>query len=376
MTARCGVRREFWSGRRVLVTGHTGFKGGWLSLWLQMLGASVVGVALEPPTEPALFDAARVGVGMEHLVADIRDFAAIERLIVEAAPEIVIHMAAQPLVRQSYVDPIETYGTNVMGTVNVLEGARRAGSVRAIVNVTTDKCYENREWLWGYRENEPMGGHDPYSSSKGCAELVSSAFRNSFLAAEGIALATARAGNVIGGGDWAKDRLVVDVLRALTAEIPVLIRNPEAIRPWQHVLEPVSGYLQLAQALFEHGATFAEAWNFGPADTDAQPVQWVVEQLCDAWGRSARWQMQPGEHPHEATYLKLDISKARQRLDWSPRWTLDEALRQTVDWHKGWLRGEDMRSLTFEQISRYAGLEAIEEEVSGSPSHLGKSPVE
>ncbi|MEH3158268.1 MAG: CDP-glucose 4,6-dehydratase [Sphingomonas taxi] len=347
------VRCDFWRGKRVLLTGHTGFKGGWLSLWLQSMGAELRGVALAPPTSPAFFDAARVSEGMDHQVADIRDIDRVCHLVAEWQPTIVIHMAAQPLVRLSYQQPVETYATNVMGTVHVLEAARRAGSVRAIVNVTTDKCYENREWVWGYREDEPMGGHDPYSNSKGCAELVSSAYRRSFLAAEGIAMATARAGNVIGGGDWAADRLVPDVLRGLAAQQPVLIRNPHAIRPWQHVLEPLSGYLVLAQRLYEYGQTDAEGWNFGPRDSDAKPVQWIVEQMCEAWGQDAAWTLQPGDHPHEAAYLKLDISKAWQRLHWAPRWSLSVALSRIMEWHRAWLADADMRAVSLEQISGY-----------------------
>jgi CDP-glucose 4,6-dehydratase len=256
-------------------------------------------------------------------------------------------------VRLSYREPIETYATNVMGTVHVLEAARHAGTVKAIVNVTTDKCYDNREWAWGYRENEPMGGHDPYSSSKGCAELVSAAYRTSYLKDAGIALATARAGNVIGGGDWAADRLVPDILRALERRQPVLIRNPHAIRHWQHVLEPLSGYLLLAERLFTHGQTDAEGWNFGPLDEDAIPVQWIVENLCEQWGSGAHWTIEVGEHPHEAHFLKLDISKARQRLSWTPRWSLQTALSTITAWHRGWLEGRDMRAVCLEQISRF-----------------------
>lgn len=343
----------FWQGKRVLITGHTGFKGSWLSLWLQSMGAVVRGIALPPPTEPALFDVALVATGMEHEIADIRDFAAILPLVRDFAPEIIIHMAAQPLVRLSYKEPVQTYATNVMGTVHLLEAARAAGSVRAIVNVTTDKCYENREWDWGYRENEPMGGHDPYSSSKGCVELVSSAYRASFLTKEGIAMATARAGNVIGGGDWADDRLVPDVLRALERGVPVEIRNPVSIRPWQHVLEPLSGYLLLAERLYTEGAVWAEAWNFGPRDEDSKPVQWIVEHLCSDWGEGASWTQQPGAHPHEANYLKLDISKACNRLAWAPRWDLDEALARIIDWHRAWRDGADMRAICLGQISDY-----------------------
>lgn len=347
------IRSEFWLGKRVILTGHTGFKGGWLSLWLQSMGAVVRGIALPPPTEPAIFNVARVGEGMDHCIADIRDFAAVRSLMSDFKPEIVIHMAAQPLVRLSYQQPIETYATNVMGTVHVLEAARHAGSVRAIVNVTTDKCYENREWVWGYREDEPMGGHDPYSSSKGCAELVSSAYRKSFLREAGISMATARAGNVIGGGDWAIDRLVPDILRALERREPVLIRNPHAIRPWQHVLEPLSGYLLLAERLYENGQEDAEGWNFGPNDEDAQPVQWIVEHLCNIWGNGASWTRQPGEHPHEANFLKLDISKARQRLKWTPRWSLQTALSQITEWHQAWLDEQDMRAFSLKQIAQY-----------------------
>ncbi|WP_058936442.1 CDP-glucose 4,6-dehydratase [Roseateles depolymerans] len=344
---------DFWQGKRVLLTGHTGFKGSWLSLWLQSMGAVVRGLALPAPTEPALFNVARVAEGMEHRIADIRDLAAVQREFNDFRPEILFHMAAQPLVRLSYLQPVETYATNVMGTVHVLEAARQVGTVKAIVNITTDKCYENREWVWGYREDEPMGGHDPYSNSKGCAELVSSAYRRSFLKDAHIAMATARAGNVIGGGDWALDRLLPDVLRALEQREPVLIRNPHAIRPWQHVLEPLSGYLLLAERLYTHGQTDAEGWNFGPRDEDARPVQWIVEHLCSKWGKDAGWTLQPGEHPHEAHFLKLDISKARQRLQWAPRWSLEIALSRITEWHQAWLKGQDMRAFTLNQISQY-----------------------
>lgn len=344
---------DFWRGKRVLLTGHSGFKGSWLSLWLQAMGATLRGVALAPPTEPALFDVARVAEGMEHCIADIRDFAAVKAQVDEFRPEIVIHMAAQPLVRLSYSQPIETYATNVMGTVHVLEAARQAGSVKAIVNITTDKCYENREWVWGYREDEPMGGHDPYSNSKGCAELVSGAYRKSFFKDAGIAIATARAGNVIGGGDWAVDRLIPDILRALQEKRPVLIRNPHAIRPWQHVLEPLSGYLLLAERLYTNGQTDAEGWNFGPRDEDARPVQWIVEHLCENWSGGASWTLQPGNHPHEASFLKLDISKARQRLQWAPCWSLETALTRITEWHHAWLNGQDMKAVCLNQISQY-----------------------
>lgn len=347
----------FWRAKRVLLTGHTGFKGSWLSLWLQSMGATLRGLSLTPPTEPSLFYVARVAEGMDHQIADIRDYTAVKSAIHDFKPEIVVHMAAQPLVRLSYQQPIETYATNVMGTVHVLEAARHCGSVRAIVNITTDKCYENREWVWGYREDEPMGGHDPYSSSKGCAELVSSAYRRSFLNDAAVGMATARAGNVIGGGDWALDRLIPDVLRALQDKQPVLIRNPNAIRPWQHVLEPLSGYLLLAERLYTVGRTDAEGWNFGPKDEDARTVQWIVEHLCDEWADGASWTLQPGDHPHEASFLKLDISKARQRLQWAPRWSLETALNHITKWHQAWLSGQDMRAVCLDQISQYrAGL--------------------
>lgn len=349
------VDASTWAGKRVLLTGHTGFKGGWLALWLQAMGAKLCGLALAPPTTPALFDIAKIGTGMQHQLADIRDFDAVQAIVTAFQPEVVFHLAAQPLVRASYQQPILTYATNVMGTAHLLEAARQAGCVQAIVNVTTDKCYDNREQDAGYRETDPLGGRDPYSSSKACAELVSRAYRDAFLREAGIALATARAGNVIGGGDWATDRLVPDILHALERGQPVQIRNPQAIRPWQHVLEPLSGYLVLAQHLLADGQQDAEAWNFGPNDEDARPVQWVVEQLCSAWGDDARWILQPGEHPHEAHFLKLDISKTRQRLRWAPRWSLQTALQRTADWHRAWRQGADMRAVCLQQISGYLG---------------------
>ena len=346
----------FWRSKRVLITGHTGFKGSWLSLWLQSMGAQLQGIALAPPSTPALFNEANVAKGMEHQAADIRDYDKIKTLVAKFKPEVLIHLAAQPLVRLSYQQPVETYATNVMGTVHVMEAARHAGSVRAIVNITTDKCYENKDWAWGYREDESMGGHDPYSSSKGCAELVSSAYRKSFFKTEGIAMATARAGNVIGGGDWAIDRLIPDILRALERHQPVQIRNPLAIRPWQHVLEPLSGYLLLAERLYKNGQTDAEGWNFGPRDEDAQPVQWIVERLCETWGQGATWALQSGDHPYEANYLKLDISKAKQRLQWEPRWSLRHALEQITEWHRAWLSGDDMQAMCLQQINQYQNL--------------------
>jgi len=353
-----GVTPGFWLGKRVFLTGHTGFKGSWLSLWLQQLGAELTGYALQPPTQPNLFEKTRVGAGMTSVIGDIRDGAKLSEAMRNAAPDIVVHMAAQPLVRRSYVDPVETYSTNVMGTVHLLEAVRLCATVRAVVNVTTDKCYENREWLWPYRENEAMGGHDPYSSSKGCAELVTAAYRNSYFNSKSqtqrqLALASARAGNVIGGGDWAKDRLVPDILNAFSRGEPVMIRNPLAVRPWQHVLEPLRGYMTLAERLFSGGASFAEAFNFGPRDDDAQSVEWVVRQLATKWGDSAVWRLDGANHPHEASLLRLDVSKAVHRLAWWPTLNLDAGLQLTVDWARANLEGQDMRAYTRAQINDY-----------------------
>ena len=348
----------FWQGKRVFLTGHTGFKGGWLSLWLQQLGAEVTGYALEAPTTPSLFEVANVARGMVSIIGDVRDGEALKRAMAQARPEIVIHMAAQPLVRYSYVNPVETYATNVMGVVNLLEAVRATPGVRSVVNVTSDKCYENREWPWGYRENEAMGGYDPYSNSKGCAELVTAGYRSSFFNAEkyaehGIALGSGRAGNVIGGGDWALDRLIPDMLRAIGAGEPVMIRNPHSIRPWQHVLEPLSGYLTLAEKLYTEGPVHAEGWNFGPHDTDAKPVEWIIERMTQEWGAGASWSLDGQDHPHEATYLKLDCSKARGQLGWHPRWDIGQTIAKIVEWHKACDQGADMRAMTLAQITTY-----------------------
>ena len=351
------MNRTFWQGKRVLVTGHTGFKGSWLALWLQELGAQVIGYALDPPTDPNLFVAAEVGAGMTSVLADVRDLQQLMAVVEEHRPEIILHLAAQSLVRASYQAPVETYGSNVMGTVHALEVARLSDCVRAVVIVTSDKCYANREWVWGYRENEAMGGHDPYSSSKGCAELVTAAYRASYwgqgTSGRTVAVASARAGNVIGGGDWAKDRLVPDLLGALGRGDPLVARNPQAVRPWQHVLEPLSGYLTLAERLYRDGAKYADAWNFGPSADDVKPVRWIADRLTALWGNGAAWHTDDGPHPHEARLLTLDSSKARESLGWRPRWTLDQALLHTVEWQKAYLRGEPMRALMLDQIHAY-----------------------
>jgi CDP-glucose 4,6-dehydratase len=351
---RGNVEPTFWRDRRVLLTGHTGFKGAWLALWLQSLGSRVTGFSAGSPTRPSLYELARVGEGMESVEGDVCDPRAVRAALAAAAPEIVIHMAAQPLVRRSFVEPRETFQINVMGTVNVLDAVRMHGDdVRAIVNVTSDKCYENREWEWGYREYERMGGHDPYSASKGCSELVTEAFRRSFFSdgdGDGARLASARAGNVIGGGDWGAERLMPDILRAALAGEELRVRNPNSIRPWQHVLNPLSGYLVLAQALWgssEHAA----AWNFGPAEEDARPVGWVVERMAELWPGGLRWAVDDGPHPHEAHYLKLDSSRARARLGWRPLAGLDWALDSVVEWYSALSEGADMRAVTLSQVA-------------------------
>ena len=351
------VNNAFWKGKRVFVTGHTGFKGSWIALWLQSIGALVKGYALEPPTNPSLFIEANVADNMESEIGDIRDLNNVKNAMLSFNPDILIHMAAQPLVRLSYTNPVDTYTTNVIGTVNVLEAARYCKQLKAIVSVTTDKCYENKEWVWGYRENEPMGGYDPYSSSKGCAELVTSAYRNSFFSSsDQAALASARAGNVIGGGDWASDRLVPDILRAFENSESVVVRNPLSTRPWQHVLEPLSGYLVLAQELYTNGNEFAEAWNFGPKDEDCRPVNWILDKMVTSWGGSANWILDKNNHPHEAGFLKLDCSKAAARLHWSPKWDLEYTLDRIVDWHQQWRAGKNMQAQCLQEIVAYNNL--------------------
>jgi CDP-glucose 4,6-dehydratase len=350
-----------WRGRSVFVTGHTGFKGSWLSLLLSELGAKVTGYALSPSTEPSLFDVARVGEAIERsIIGDVRDYAALESALREARPDAVFHLAAQPLVRYSYDHPVETYDTNVMGTVHLLEAVRKVGGVKAVVAVTSDKCYENREWVHPYRESDPMGGHDPYSSSKGCAELVISAFRKSYFAPEnlsthGTAIASVRAGNVIGGGDWSLDRLVPDLVRAYEAGETPVIRSPGAVRPWQHVLEALVGYVAIAQRLMRGEAGFADAWNFGPSEEDAQPVAWIVDKMAKSWGVDSAWQDWDGHIPHEAGLLRLDCSKARAELGWRPTLGLEEAIVSIVEWHKSVASGADARAVTIAQIERFLG---------------------
>jgi CDP-glucose 4,6-dehydratase len=338
----------------VLLTGHTGFKGAWLALWLERLGAEVTGFSRDVPTSPSLFEVARVGDGLRSIEEDVRDLPAVERALAEARPEVVIHMAAQSLVRRSFDSPVETYATNVMGTVHVLDAARRSDDVRAVLIVTSDKCYENREWLWAYRETEAMGGYDPYSSSKGAAELVTAAYRKSF---EGPAVASGRAGNVIGGGDWAEDRLIPDIMNAALDGRPAVIRNPGAIRPWQHALNPLSGYLVLIQRMWE-SREYADAWNFGPDEADARTVQWIVEQLGEAWDEAIAWERDSEENPHEAHYLKVDSSKARAELGWAPTWSLAQALASIVAWYQALRSGADLRALALDQIAAFEAGEA------------------
>lgn len=353
---------SFWNGKKVFITGHTGFKGSWLCVWLHALGAEVKGYALKPPTDPSMFEILQLEHTAGTVYGDIRDQEGLEKALLAAKPDIVIHMAAQPLVRYSYRKPVETYEVNVMGTVHLLEAVRSAVRkgirVKAVLNITTDKCYENNEWVWGYRESDPLGGYDPYSNSKACSELVAASYRSSFFppgeyARHGVAVATARAGNVIGGGDWAEDRLIPDCIRSLLAGRPVDIRHPHAIRPWQHVLEPLGGYLLLAEKLAAGQGSGGEAWNFGPADHDAKPVEWIVRKLCADWGDHAAYRIQGGDHPHEAGFLKLDCSKARMKLGWHPVWTLEEALRRIVEWTKAYKDGRNMREVTLRQIADY-----------------------
>jgi CDP-glucose 4,6-dehydratase len=355
-----GLNREFWRDRRVFLTGHTGFKGSWLSLWLADMGAKVTGYALPPPTEPNLFDIIDASSSLHSVIADIRSRASLCEAMQEAAPEVVIHMAAQPLVLESYQNPADTYEINLMGTVNMLDAVRHCQGVKAVVNVTTDKCYENREWDWGYREIDRLGGRDPYSSSKACSEMITSAYRQSFFNAEdcdtrSVAVATARAGNVIGGGDWAQDRLMSDCIRALLLRERIQVRNPGSVRPWQHVLEPLCGYLTLAEKLFQHGSVFADSWNFGPDEEDAKSVEWIVKNVCALWGDAdAKYEVvASAKNEHEANYLRLDCSKARQRLDWKSHWSTAQTLEKVVEWVRAYQQGIDMRQVTLTQIREY-----------------------
>lgn len=347
------VNRTFWKGKRVFLTGHTGFKGSWLSLWLEDMGAVVKGYSLEPNTKPNLFEVAKVFTGIESEFGDIRNFEKLKSSIKSFSPNIILHLAAQPLVRDSYEDPLGTYETNVMGTANLLQASRELPNLKSIVIITTDKCYENREWEWGYRENEAMGGHDPYSSSKGCAELVTSAFRRSFFKSTDVAIASARAGNVIGGGDWSKDRLIPDVLRSYNQGDQVIIRNPNATRPWQHVIEPLSGYLILAEQLYMKGQSFATAFNFGPRDEDCQAVESILNTINVYWSDCPGWKLDEEANPHEARFLKLDISKAKDKLNWTPKWNLESTIERIVDWNKAFVLKEDMRKYCIDEIKAY-----------------------
>ncbi len=353
------LRTDFWNNKSVLITGHTGFKGAWLSLWLNNLGANVSGYATEPPTKPSLFELASVGICTESTIADIRDSTSLERAFKSNQPEIVFHMAAQSLVRPSYNDPVETFTTNVIGTVNVLESIRKCKSVvKAVVIVTSDKCYENRQLALGYRENDPLGGYDPYSSSKACAELVTASFRSSFFnrkdsQGNGVSIASARAGNVIGGGDWAADRLIPDVVRAIIDNRSVVIRNPLATRPWQHVLEPLSGYISLAESLCDSQNGMDQAWNFGPDEANVRSVNDVCDGMAGRFEDAAHWRQDTSENPHEAHLLQLDSSKARRKLGWKSILTFEETMDWTAQWYKGYMAGKDGRELTLNDIDRY-----------------------
>lgn len=343
----------FWAGRRVLVTGHTGFKGAWLSVWLREMGAEVSGFSLPPPTTPSLYGLLDLSRQLDSTIGDVRDLPALSAVFERARPQVVFHLAAQALVGESYKSPLETFSTNVVGTAAVLEACRRSEGLQAIVTVTSDKCYENQGWEWGYRETDILGGHDPYSASKGCSEIVAASYRRSFLDALGVGLATARAGNVIGGGDFTVGRLVPDCLAAASAQREVALRYPDSVRPWQHVLDPLSGYLLLAECLAGEPKAWAESWNFGPNAENARPVREVVERCAAAWGMRLGWTQEPGPFPHETAILRLDTSRARSRLGWRPRWDLGTALQKTVDWHKAYLAGDDLRALMHGQIAAY-----------------------
>lgn len=350
------MKPDFWDRKSVLITGHTGFKGSWLCLWLQCLGAEVIGYSLSPPTDPNMFEIARVANGMTSVEGDVRDVEHIKQILAEYRPEVVIHLAAQSLVRQSYVDPVETYSTNVMGTVNVLEAVRGSKHVRVVVNVTSDKCYENKEWIWGYRESDPVGGHDPYSSSKGCAEIITSAYVRSFLQNDGVIVASARGGNVVGGGDWSRERLIPDIVLAILNGKPALIRNPEAVRPWQYVLDPLNGYLTLAEKMWGHGRDFQGGWNFGPDSSGSKSVSWIADRIASQWSE-AGWTSDVAQNPHEAQILKLDSTKAKDLLGWSPTLDVTDAIDWTVSWYKAYAgKKEDMHELSKTEIARFQDL--------------------
>ena len=356
----------FWKNKRVLITGHTGFKGSWMCLWLQQLKAKTIGYSLPPPTDPSFFEIGKIFDGMVSITGDVRDLEHLKKVVEKYKPEIVIHMAAQSIVRYSYGNPVETYSTNVMGTVNLLDAVRQTNSAKVILIITSDKCYENKEWFYGYRENDRMGGQDPYSSSKGCAELITSAYRSSYFSKtkienQNVAVASARAGNVIGGGDWALDRLIPDIMSAIMQSRPVVIRNPNAIRPWQHVLCPLEGYLCLAEKLWEHGSEYAEGWNFGPDSEDCKPVSWIVTNLSHLWAEKIEWKLDAGQNPHEAAYLQLDCCKSKKLLGWSPKLKLNAALEMVVEWYQAFLENSNMRKISEDQISRY---ESMDMEVS------------
>lgn len=345
---------SFWNKKKVFITGHTGFKGSWTTLWLKKLGAEIKGYSLKPNTNPSLYNILELQNDILSEFGDICDLDSLTKSIKKFKPEIIFHMAAQPLVRESYEDPIRTYQTNVMGTINLFEAIRKIDSVKAVVNITSDKCYQNNERNEGYKEHEPMGGHDPYSNSKGCAELITTSYRSSFFnATSKVSLASVRAGNVIGGGDWAKDRLIPDILKAFEKKEVAIIRNPDAIRPWQHVLEPISGYLLVAKMLYKYGGDYAEGWNFGPKENDAKPVKDIIDFFVLNWAKDAKWSIDKNSNPHEAKLLKLDISKAKTKLNWEPIWDLEKTLLSIIEWHESWVAGDDIRKVTLNQINEY-----------------------
>ena len=355
------INLNFWKNKKVLLTGHTGFKGSWLSIWLKKLGVELVGFSKDIPTKPSLFEIAKVSEGMTSITGNIEDFTAIQKVLKENKPEIVIHMAAQSLVRKSYEEPINTFATNVMGTVNLLQAVKTTGNTLVLINITSDKCYENKGTEKAFSENSPMGGYDPYSSSKGCAELVTSSFRDSFFNLKeferhGCSLSSVRSGNVIGGGDWAKDRLIPDIMNSISKRIPTQIRNTRSIRPWQFVLEPLFGYLILAQRMWEEGKEFSEPWNFGPDETDCKSVKWILEKISKEWNDGFSWKEDTKDNPHEAEMLKLDCTKAKKRLGWKTKLDVTETIEWTVNWYKEYFKNSDMKEYTENQIDKFVSL--------------------